>query len=95
MMKLLRAGIVAILALGYSTAAMAECSSTAGPEIDWSGCDKRRASLTGADLTNTDLTGADLTGAKLTGADLTKADLSRATWTDGRTCAEGSIETCK
>jgi uncharacterized protein YjbI with pentapeptide repeats len=52
------------------------------------------ANLTGANLTGAYLNGANLTKANLTGTKLSRAKLSGATWTDGRTCAAGSVETC-
>lgn len=54
-----------------------------------------RANLSGAYLTRAYLGEADLQGTNLTGAHLQRADLSGATWTDGRTCAQGSIGVCK
>ena len=53
------------------------------------------ANLMKVNLLDADLTGANLRGANLTGAILMKARLDNATWTDGRTCAEGSIGECK
>jgi hypothetical protein len=55
----------------------------------------QNAALNGADLSRTDLRYADFRGADLAGATLSGADLSRATWTDGRTCADGSTGECK
>lgn len=57
--------------------------------INLSGTDLRYTNLTHADLTN-----ANLNRANLRGADLTGAHLGGATWTDGRTCAAGSVGTC-
>jgi uncharacterized protein YjbI with pentapeptide repeats len=59
------------------------------------------ANLSGANLSDADLRfaqfrGADLRFAKnLRSAILRHAQLSGATWTDGRTCGEGSIGECK
>ena len=68
------------------------------------GADLRGAVLTGATLQSAVLAGANLAAAdlsyvNLTGADLTEARLDgaildRAIWTDGRTCASGSVGTC-
>lgn len=52
------------------------------------------ADLSSANLTDADLRGARLTGAQLTSTVLSGALLEGATWTDGRTCASGSIGTC-
>jgi hypothetical protein len=64
----------------------------------------RNADLRGAKLTAMDLTGADLSGADLAGANLRYAVLTdirldgtrldQAVWSDGRTCATGSVGTC-
>jgi len=53
------------------------------------------ANLHGANLNIADLWAADLRGADLSGANFSRADLSRVIWTDGRTCADGSIGECK
>ena len=60
-------------------------------KADLSGADLSRADLSRADLFGADLSRADLNEAYLNGADLRETDLSQATWTDGRTCKEGSI----
>lgn len=72
--------------------------------------DLRGANLSGANLSGADLTGANLMGANLFRANLTNAnlfdanlndarlsvaDMRNATWSDGRTCAEGSIGSCR
>lgn len=51
----------------------ADCAAPAAAEVVWQGCDKRWATLTGADLR-----GARLDGARLDAADLRRADLSYA-----------------
>jgi len=51
--------------------------------------------LRGAHLQEADLNNADLTGADLSGADLRGAQLSQTIWTDGHTCAWGSVGVCK
>lgn len=53
------------------------------------------ANLRKVNLLDADLTGANLQGANLQGAILMKAKLDGATWTDGRTCATGSIGECR
>ena len=59
------------------------------------GANLQGADLSGANLTIADLWEANLSGANLSGANLAKAALSRAIWTDGRTCAEDSVETSR
>ncbi len=64
------------------------------------GCNLSRANLHKAELAKANLHGADLveanlSEAKLDGTNLAQADLSGATWTDGRTCAQGSIGECR
>ncbi len=53
------------------------------------------AIITNVDLSNTNLRNSYLRGAVLNNVKLEGADLSGSTWTDGRTCAEGSIGVCK
>jgi uncharacterized protein YjbI with pentapeptide repeats len=85
--------------------AQAACDDKAEPKVDWHGCDRHGANLSGAKLSGANLSGAKLSGANLTnaklnyvylvGAKLTDADLSGATWTDGeKKCAAGSIGKC-
>ncbi len=62
--------------------------------------DLRGAKLTAADLSGADLSGADLAGANLryavlTGIVLAGTRLDNAVWSDGRTCAPGSIGGCQ
>ena len=52
------------------------------------------ANLIKVNLLDADLSGANLQGANLQGAILMKTKLDGATWTDGRTCAKGSIGEC-
>ena len=52
------------------------------------------ANLTRVNLLDANLAGANLRGANLQGAILMKANLNGAIWTDGRTCAAGSIGEC-
>ncbi|MFV3074227.1 pentapeptide repeat-containing protein [Niveispirillum fermenti] len=61
---------------------------------DLAGASLKEADLRNAKLVGASMKGADLTGARLEGADLRNADLSQAVWTDGRTCAEGSMGQC-
>lgn len=68
------------------------------------GANLRNADLRGAKLTAADLSGADLSGADLSGANLRYAvfestllagtRLDDAVWSDGRTCAPGSVGAC-
>lgn len=64
----------------------------------------RNADLRGAKLTAVDLSGADLSGADLSGANLRYAviegthlagtRMDHVVWSDGRTCAVGSVGAC-
>lgn len=68
------------------------------------GANLRNADLRGAKLTAVDLSGADLSGADLSGANLRHAviegahlagtRLDHVVWSDGRTCAVGSVGEC-
>jgi uncharacterized protein YjbI with pentapeptide repeats len=60
-----------------------------------SGAFLNEANLSGANLSGAHLSGANLHWADLSRANLSGADLSFATWTDGKTCKEGSIGECK
>ncbi len=71
---------------------------------DLSGANLSGANLKGANLSWTNLSETNLSGANLTGANLyetvlswpnlTGTKLSGAIWTDGRTCAQGSVGQC-
>lgn len=66
---------------------------------DFRGADLEKANLQGANLTdvnfkNADLEEVNLKGATTKGANFSGAELEFATWTDGRTCAEGSVGGC-
>lgn len=50
--------------------------------------------LSGAEATGADLAYANLQGANLSGTRLEGANLTKAYWTDGRTCAVGSLGQC-
>jgi uncharacterized protein YjbI with pentapeptide repeats len=52
------------------------------------------AGLALADLSGANLQGALLVGAQLRWAKLTGANLSGAVWSNGHTCAQGSIGAC-
>lgn len=52
------------------------------------------ANLAGASLLDADLRGANLHGANLSRTILIQAKLGGAIWTDGRTCASGSVGEC-
>ena len=77
-------------------------ANLAGADLSYAnleGATVQAANLAGADLTHAslrqaDLRLADLRGAKLSATDLTGAHLSGALWTDGHTCAPGSVGEC-
>ncbi|OOZ36995.1 pentapeptide repeat-containing protein [Solemya velesiana gill symbiont] len=58
------------------------------------GAGLRKADLSYADLSNADLSFSDLTGANLGGSVLAGARFDNAIWTDGKTCAAGSVGRC-
>jgi len=59
------------------------------------GANLRHADLEQANLQQANLSFANLSGARLAGARLTGAVLDKAQWTDGRTCASGSVGICR
>lgn len=62
--------------------------------VNLRGANLMLANLSKVNLLDADLTGANLQGANLNGAIIIKARFDNATWTDGRTCAVGSIGKC-
>ena len=64
-------------------------------QADLTGANLSGANLSSADLRDAILKGANLSEADVSDVDLTGTDLSGAIWTDGQTCAEGSIGECK
>lgn len=62
--------------------------------VNLQGSNLTMANLSSANLLDADLSGANLLGANLQKAILIQAKFSGATWTDGRTCAEGSVGEC-
>lgn len=77
-----------VFSLAAASGALAACSDAAGIEVNWTGCDKANANLTGAvlagahldnaNLRNATLRNADMRFAQMTSADLRGADLSYA-----------------
>lgn len=57
-------------------ARIADCGTAAAPGVNWAGCERPAAVLTGASLRSARLSGARLSGADLRRADLAYADLS-------------------
>ncbi|HKJ76780.1 MAG TPA: pentapeptide repeat-containing protein [Gammaproteobacteria bacterium] len=62
--------------------------------VNLRGANLTMTNLKGVNLLDADLSGSNLRGANLKGAILIKARLDHATWTDGRTCAAGSVGEC-
>lgn len=62
--------------------------------VNLRGANLMLANLRNVSLLDADLSGANLRGANLTDALLLKARFDNAIWTDGRTCAIGSIGEC-
>jgi uncharacterized protein YjbI with pentapeptide repeats len=80
-------GLVALACFGVLTClpltAHADCSDSAGPNVNWADCRKRNLMLDGNDLNGAVMSGADLTStdlrkSKLEGANLEKSVLGRA-----------------
>ncbi len=63
--------------------------------VNLRGANLMMANLQKVNLLDADLSGANLRGANLTGAILLKARFDNAIWTDGHTCAAGSVGECK
>ena len=63
-------------------------------QISMLGTNLHGADLRDANFENANLSFANLTGANLDGANLQGANLHKAIWTDGITCAEGSVTVC-
>ncbi len=63
-------------------------------QVSMLGANLRSADLRDANLEKANLSFADLTGANLDGANLQGTILHKAIWTDGITCAEGSVTVC-
>jgi uncharacterized protein YjbI with pentapeptide repeats len=62
--------------------------------VNLRGANLMLANLRKVSLLDADLRGANLRGANLTDALLLKARFDNAIWTDGRTCAVGSVGEC-
>jgi uncharacterized protein YjbI with pentapeptide repeats len=80
--KILSASLLAAATL-MPAPALADCTSSAEPGVNWTDCRKRNLMLDGTDLSGSDMTGADLTSTDLRGATLVnvqfvKAGLGRA-----------------
>ena len=76
----------------YAKWETSKCAIPAGPNVDWSGCDKAGSDLTKANLSGANLTKANLSGANLTKANLTKANLSGANLTKANLTGAQSIQ---
>jgi uncharacterized protein YjbI with pentapeptide repeats len=70
-------------------AATANCSDSAGPNVNWSDCRKRNLMLDGNDLSGAIMSGADLTSTDLRKSRLEGASLEKAVL--GRAMLDGSI----
>jgi len=63
--------------------------------VQFRSADLSSASLNNSSFSNCDLSGANLNGATLRNSDFDNVRLDGATWTDGRVCGAGSIDTCR
>ena len=75
--------VAAFSVLSSGTAQAADCSASAAPGVDWTGCDKEiiimsGSDLSGATLVETDFTSTDLRDSNLLAANFEKATLVRA-----------------
>ncbi|MCX7303022.1 MAG: pentapeptide repeat-containing protein [Hyphomicrobiales bacterium] len=75
--------IAAFSALAPGVASAADCSASAGPGVDWTGCDKKiiimsGSDLSGATLVETNFASTDLRDSNLLAANFEKATLVRA-----------------
>lgn len=68
----------AVLLASTLASAAADCQSVAEPGIDWSGCNRRNLSISGANLEGANAAGADLSATDLRDATLTSANLEKA-----------------
>lgn len=59
------------------------------------GANLRQSTLANASIDNADLSYANLTGANIENTSFNNVKLDNAIWIDGRTCATGSIDTCR
>lgn len=73
---------------------MANLESAHMHAVNLQGANLMMANMQKTNLLDADLSGANLRGANMMGAILIKAKFDGATWTDGRTCAKGSIGAC-
>ncbi len=92
----LAALMVVGMAFSLPGAAMADCSDSAGPNVNWSECRKRNLMLDGTDLSGAVLSGADLSSTDLRksvldGVSLEKAQLDRAMM-DGSKAQKANFE---
>lgn len=74
----LRRVALAVLVCMGSSGALAACKDPPAAGVDWTGCEKHRLVLAGANLAGARLIGADLNGTDLQRASLAGADLTRA-----------------
>ncbi len=94
------AGLAALMVIGMVSTlpgtAMADCSDSAGPNVNWSECRKRNLMLDGTDLSGAVMSGADLSSTDLRktvldGVSLEKAQLDRAMM-DGSRAQQANFE---
>jgi uncharacterized protein YjbI with pentapeptide repeats len=78
MLNLYRLVVVSVAAIGFASTALAKCDDPPGPGVDWQGCQRQWAQLSGKDLSHANLEGANLNFANLESADLSHANLKGA-----------------
>lgn len=78
MLFLCRLVVVSVAAIGLASNALAKCDDPPATGVDWQGCQKQWAQLSGKDLSHANLEGANLNHANLESADLSHANLKGA-----------------
>jgi uncharacterized protein YjbI with pentapeptide repeats len=94
--RVILAGLVLTTIAAAPGTAKANCSDSAGPNVNWSDCRKRNLMLDGNDLSGAVMSGADLSStdlrkSKLDGVTFEKADLGRAMF-DGSQATQTNFE---
>ena len=78
MLFLCRLVVISVAVIGFASNALAKCDDPPGPGVNWQGCQKQWAQLSGKNLSHANLEGANLNHANLESADLSHANLKGA-----------------
>ena len=90
----LRSAMLANAVADFANMSQAKLANADLGQVSLLGANLHDADLRNTNLQNVNLSFANLTGAKLDGANLQGANLHKTIWTDGVTCAEGSLSVC-